>query len=80
LSEDKIKKYLKNEIEFAEKAISDRNIDLILTQLPGKALIAKISSISGARNPSDYARACTKHLIIGDYSQLVELKTKLKFE
>lgn len=80
LSEEKIKAYLKSEVEFSEKAIDDRNIELILSQLPGKALIAKISGLSGARNPSDYARACTKHLKIEDYSQLLDLKTKLKFE
>jgi energy-coupling factor transporter ATP-binding protein EcfA2 len=80
LDEEKVKEYLKAELDFADQVISERNIELILSLLPGKSLIAKMSGISGARNPSDYARACTKHLEIDDYSQFKSLKDSLKFE
>ncbi|MBD0778252.1 ATP-binding protein [Maribacter sp. ANRC-HE7] len=80
LDEAKIKEILKTELDFCEKAINERDIELILSLLPGKSLIAKISSISGARNPSDYARACTKHLSIDEYEPFKKLKESLKFE
>lgn len=80
LSEESIKSHLKVEVKLCEKAISEKNIELILKLLPGKSLIAKMSSISGARNPSDYARACTKHLAIEEYESFKNLKENLKFE
>ncbi|WP_139856805.1 AAA family ATPase [Aequorivita sinensis] len=80
LDDEKIKSHLKAELDFCEQAINERNIELILSLLPGKSLIAKMSSISGARNPSDYARACTKHLSIEEYVPFKKLKDSLKFE
>jgi ABC-type cobalamin/Fe3+-siderophores transport system ATPase subunit len=80
LDDEKIKSYLKAELDLSEQVIKDRNIELILSLLPGKSLIAKMSSISGAKNPSDYARACTKHLSIDEYVSLKKLRDSLKFE
>lgn len=80
LNEETIKAYLKEEIEYCEKAIAEKNIDIILSIMPGKSLISKMSNISGAKNPSDYARACTKHLKFEDYEQFKRLKNKFEFE
>ncbi len=77
LSEDKIKEFLASELSICKKALSENDINKMLKLTPGKSLIAKISSITGARNISDYARACAKHIRIDSIQELQSLRDRI---
>lgn len=77
LSEEKIKSFFTEEIELCRKALTTNDIKSILALTPGKSLISKLVTLTGARNISDYARACAKHLNIEDFLELKGLKQKL---
>lgn len=78
-SEDKIKEMLTNEITRSKKVIAESNINEMIKLLPGKGLLAKITHKTGAKNPSDYARACSKHIKIEEFEVLTKLKETLDF-
>lgn len=77
LSEEKIKEFLSAELQVCKKALIDNDIKTMLKLNPGKSLVAKLSSLTGARNISDYARACAKHVPVETIIELNELKAKI---
>lgn len=77
LGEDKIKGFLAEELERCKKAISDNDIRAMLKLIPGKSLISKIYGLTGARNISDYARACAKHITVDEVEDLKKLRESL---
>ncbi len=79
LSEEKITQLLSAEINNCKKAIEENDIMKMVKLLPGKGLLTKITYRTGAKNPSDYARACSKHIKIDDFKALTSLKERIDF-
>lgn len=77
LGEEKIKSFFSEEIQLCRKALTTADIKGILALTPGKSLISKLVTLTGAKNVSDYARACAKHLNIEELLELKGLKQKL---
>lgn len=80
LGEDRIKEILNEEQGICQAAIDSDSIEEMLRLVPGKRVFAKIFPLTGARTPSDYARACVKHINPEDIPVLKNLKEKLSFE
>lgn len=80
LSEEEIKKLLQEELGECQKAIDENDIEKMLRLMPGKGLMAKMSQLVGARSPSDYARACAKHISPNKFSLLSNLSSSFPFD
>lgn len=79
LGEEKVKEIFTEELEFCQNILDRGDAEEILCIAPGKRIYSKIYPLTGARTPSDYARACVKHVAHQDYLALSELKESLVF-
>jgi len=80
LGEDRVKEILTEETENCQNAIDSGSFDEMLKLVPGKRVFAKLFPLTGARTPSDYARACVKHINVAEYPALERLINQLNFE
>lgn len=77
LSDDKIKEFLQLELSICKTALAVNDIHTILRLTPGKSLINRLVTYTGARNVSDYARACAKHINVENYEILKSLRVQI---
>lgn len=77
LDDNIIKALIQEEVTIWQNALTSNDIDAMLKLTPGKSLLSKLVKITGAKNISDYSRACTKHIQISDFPKLVELRQEI---
>ena len=77
LDRSQISKCFNEEINKCNKAIEDKDINLMLLLTPGKSLLQKILPLTGAKTPLDLARACSKHIQVEKIPELLQLKEKI---
>jgi ABC-type cobalamin/Fe3+-siderophores transport system ATPase subunit len=73
----KIEQMIEDEFAFWDKISQENNIEAMLKLCPGKSLIDKLVKLTGARNITDYLRACTKHIDVETIPALADLRKHL---
>ena len=76
-SEDYIDSIYDQELENANKILTDRDILGILKLSEGKQLLSSLVKLTGAKNMNDLLRATTKHIKVNDVLCLKLLKEKI---